>query len=136
VFRALLSPILLTVLILQQPSASPLPQNQSPSSVEAGQSDQAPMHVDASVTPPVLNHSVDPEFSRAERKNKFKGTVQVYCWVEESGVPSHVRLVQGVRKDLDEKALAAVSEYRFKPATKDGKPVKVDLYIDVDFNIY
>ncbi len=34
---------------------------------------------------------------------------------------------------LDEQAVAAVRQYRFKPATLDGKPVPVDLYIDVNF---
>jgi protein TonB len=36
---------------------------------------------------------------------------------------------------LDEQALLAVSQYRFKPAMKDGKPVTVDLYGVVLFQI-
>jgi protein TonB len=37
---------------------------------------------------------------------------------------------------LDEKALAAVQQYKFSPAMQDGKPVKVDLYVDVNFQIF
>ena len=37
---------------------------------------------------------------------------------------------------MDEKAIEAVRQYKFKPAMKDGKPVKVDLYIDVNFQIF
>jgi len=37
---------------------------------------------------------------------------------------------------LDEKAVEAVRQYKFKPATQGGKPVKVDMYVDVLFNIY
>jgi protein TonB len=37
---------------------------------------------------------------------------------------------------LDEKAVEAVRQYKFKPATKDGKPVKVELSIDVNFQIF
>jgi protein TonB len=30
----------------------------------------------------------------------------------------------------------AVRQYRFKPAMLNGKPVKVDMYINVDFSIF
>jgi len=88
------------------------------------------------VRDPVLIHSVEPEFSEQARKSKFSGNVQVYLWVDELGNPSHIRIIRGVGMGLDEKAVEAVRQYKFKPATKDGKPVKVDMYIDVDFNIY
>jgi protein TonB len=85
---------------------------------------------------PVLIHSVEAEFSELARQHKFSGNVQVYLWVDEQGNPSHIRVVRGVGMGLDENAVAAVRQYKFKPAMKDGKPVKVDMYIDVDFNIF
>ena len=57
-------------------------------------------------------------------------------WVDKDGNPSHVRVVRGAGHGLDEKAVEAVRQYRFKPATKDGEPVMVDLYIDVKFQIF
>jgi len=94
------------------------------------------MHVGGSVKPPVLTFSVDPEFSEEARKAKFSGNVQVYLYVDEQGNPSHVRVVRGVGMGLDEKAVEAVRQYKFKPAMQNGKPVKVDLYIDVNFQIF
>jgi len=88
------------------------------------------------VRDPVLIHSIEPEFSKEAREHKYSGNVQVYLWVDELGNPSHVRVIRGVGMGLDEKAVEAVRQYKFKPAMKDGKPVKVDLYIDVNFNIY
>jgi len=85
---------------------------------------------------PVLTYQVEPEFSEQARKAKFSGNVQVYLWVDELGNPSHIRVIRGVGMGLDEKAVEAVRQYKFKPATLNGKPVKVDLYIDVNFNIY
>jgi len=85
---------------------------------------------------PVLIHSVEAEFSDDARRHKFSGNVEVYLWVDESGNPSHIRVVRGAGMGLDENAVAAVRQYKFKPAMKDGKPVKVDMYIDVDFNIF
>jgi TonB family protein len=37
---------------------------------------------------------------------------------------------------LDEKAIEAVRQYRFKPAMKDGKAVPVQMSIEIDFHIY
>jgi len=85
---------------------------------------------------PVLIYQVEPEFSDDARVHKFSGNVQVYLWVDELGHPSHVQVVRGVGMGLDEKAVEAVRQYKFKPAMKDGKPVKVDMYIDVNFQIF
>src|SRR5580698_2238424 len=37
---------------------------------------------------------------------------------------------------LDERAVAAVSQYTFQPATKDGSPVSVQLNVEVNFQIF
>jgi periplasmic protein TonB len=37
---------------------------------------------------------------------------------------------------LDEKAIEAVWQYRFKPARYQGHPVPVQLIVDVDFRLY
>ena len=93
-------------------------------------------HIGGGVSKPVVLYSPEPEFSEEARKAKFSGNVEVYLWVDENGSPSHIRVVRGVGMGLDEKAIEAVRQYKFKPAMKDGKPVKVDLYIDVNFQIF
>jgi protein TonB len=95
-----------------------------------------PMHLGGAISKPIVVYSVDPEFSEEARKAKFSGNVQVYLWVDEHGNPSHVRVVRGVGMGLDEKAVEAVRQYKFKPAMLNGKPVKVDLNIVVDFEIF
>jgi protein TonB len=95
-----------------------------------------PVHIGGGVKAPILTFAPEPEFSEEARKAKFSGDVQVYLWVDEQGLPSHVRIIRGVGMGLDEKALEAVRQYKFKPALKDGKPVKVDLYINVNFQIF
>jgi len=88
------------------------------------------------VRAPVLTYEVQPDFSEEARKSKFSGNVQVYLIVDEQGRPTHVRVARGVGMGLDEKAVEAVRQYKFKPAMQNGKPVKVDLYIDVNFRIF
>ena len=94
------------------------------------------MHVGGSVHAPVLLLQVEPEFSEEARKAKFSGNVEVYLIVDEQGNPTHVKVARGVGMGLDEKAVEAVEQYKFKPALQNGKPVKVDLYVDVEFRIY
>jgi len=60
----------------------------------------------------------------------------VGLWVEKDGSVSHIRIQRPAGLGLDEKAVDAVRQYRFKPATKDGRPVKVELSIEVRFEIF
>lgn len=88
------------------------------------------------VSPPVAIFSPDPEFSEEARKAKVAGAVLVYLEVDENGRPVHVRVARGIGLGLDEKAVEAVRQYKFKPAMKDGKPVRVELAVEVDFKIF
>jgi protein TonB len=91
--------------------------------------------VGGGVTEPKVISSADPEFSEEARKAKFSGNVLVYFVVDENGNPTHVHVARGVGMGLDEKAVEAVRQYKFKPGMKDGKPVKVELAIEVNFQI-
>jgi protein TonB len=90
----------------------------------------------AGVIPPKLVLQVDAEFSEEARKAKFSGDVEVELVVDEQGRPTHIRVARGVGMGLDEKAVEAVRQYKFKPAMQNGKPVKVAVYVSVQFNIY
>jgi len=93
-------------------------------------------HIGGSVRPPKLLHSVEPEFTDYARRNRISGNVQLYLWVNEDGTPSHIRIMRPLGLGLDEKAVAALKQFRFAPATQNGKPVKVDLYIDMNFQLF
>jgi TonB family protein len=56
--------------------------------------------------------------------------------VDTHGNPQNPRVVQPLGMGLDEKALAAVKLYRFKPAMKDGKPVNARIWVAVNFRLY
>ena len=94
------------------------------------------MHAGGSVHAPVPLYEVDAEFSEEARRAKFSGNVEIYLVVDEHGNPTHIRVTRGVGMGLDEKAIEAVRQYKFKPGMLNGKPVKVDMNIEVDFHIY
>jgi protein TonB len=56
-------------------------------------------------------------------------------WLDEAGNVKKVEITKGVRKDLDDAALAAAQEWRFKPAKKNGKPIAVWITIPFRFKI-
>ena len=101
-----------------------------------GNTGGGPRQIGGGVSAPVLIHSVEPEFSEEARKAKVEGNVLVNLWVGTDGLPSHVRVLRGVGMGLDEKALEAVRQYRFKPAMENGKPVLVQLNVEVNFQIF
>ena len=79
---------------------------------------------------------VDPEFSEEARKAKFMGVVMVNLIVDSHGLPQNVHVTRGVGMGLDQKAVEAVKQYRFKPAMEGGKPVAVELNVEVSFQIF
>lgn len=94
------------------------------------------MHVGGGVMPPQLIYSVDPEFSDEARKAKYQGTSVVALIVDANGNPRNIRVVRALGMGLDEKAVAAVKQYRFKPAQYHGHAVPVEIDVEVDFHIY
>jgi TonB family protein len=88
------------------------------------------------VTAPVLVHAVDAEFTKKAKDAKYQGVSVVACVVDSKGMPRHVHTIRKLGMGLDEKALEAVRQYRFKPGMLNGKPVAVEITIEVNFHIY
>src|ERR1700735_5494573 len=60
------------------------------------------IHVGGSVKPPKLLKSEEPKFTEVARAMKFSGNVQLYLWVDENGLPSHIQVAKPVGLGLDE----------------------------------
>lgn len=82
---------------------------------------------------PVPIKTPEAEFSDEARRAHFSGTVVLQVLINEDGIPTWGKLMVGVGKGLDESALAAVHQYRFRPATLDGVPVPFLTTIEVNF---
>jgi protein TonB len=88
------------------------------------------------VTQPRPIYEPDPDYSDAARKAKYQGSVLLGLVVGADGLPHNVRVQRSLGMGLDEKAIAAVSTWRFQPATLDGKPVAVEVNVQVSFRLY
>jgi periplasmic protein TonB len=87
------------------------------------------------VTAPTLLFRIEPEYSDEARKAKWQGTVVLSVIVDETGRPNHVSVLRSLGLGLDQKAMDAVSQWRFKPGLKDGKAVPVIATIEVNFRL-
>lgn len=91
--------------------------------------------VGGGVSAPVLIHKVEPEYTEEARAAKYQGTVSLYTEIAPDGTATNIRVVHGLGLGLDEKAIEAVKQWRFKPGQKDGKPVTVMATIEVNFRL-
>jgi protein TonB len=91
--------------------------------------------VGGGVTAPALLYKKEPEYSEEARKAKYQGTVLLYIEVDPSGKATNMKVVRSLGLGLDEKAMEAVRQWKFKPGYKDGKPVTVAATIEVNFRL-
>jgi protein TonB len=93
-------------------------------------------HPGGGVSAPQVIFAPDPEFSDEARRAKYQGICVVALIVDAQGNPQHVRVVRPLGMGLDEKAVKAVRQYKFKPAMYHGHPVPVEVNVEVNFRIY
>ena len=87
------------------------------------------------VNPP---RKISGEFARypeAARKRKVSGIVTVSMVISETGVPEELQVVESGGPILDEAVLKAVSEWRFEPPSRDGRPVRLRYRIRQHFRL-
>jgi TonB family protein len=89
--------------------------------------------VDPGITYPVLIQKLEAGYSEKARKAKLQGHVILYVEVDASGQVTNPKVIRSLGLGLDEKAIEAVMQWKFKPAMKDGKPVAVQVEVSLSF---
>jgi TonB family protein len=88
------------------------------------------------VSAPKPTSTPDPDYSEPARKLKWQGTSLVSLIVDVAGAATELQITAPLGLGLDEKAVDAVSNWKFEPAMKDGKPVPVEIAVEVQFRLY
>lgn len=86
------------------------------------------------VTPPHATYAPEPPYPTRALKEHVRGFVVLQVVVGADGLPRDVKVVRS-NPELDKAATDAVKTWRFSPATKDGKPVAVQINVEVHFNL-
>jgi TonB family protein len=84
---------------------------------------------------PVALNSPQPRYTEEARKAKIQGTVTARVLVGADGSVKNVRIVRGLSYGLDEQAIQAAYQIRFRPAMKGGQPVSYWQAVTIDFNL-
>ena len=84
---------------------------------------------------PKVIYQEEPDFTEEAIRSQLGGSVAVSVTVDENGHPSDLWLKKPAGLGLDEKAIKAVSDYKFQPATCDGTAVKTPITIEVNSSI-
>jgi protein TonB len=98
---------------------------------------ELPVDAGGGVTRPELVESsrVDPIYPEAAQRAGLEGLVVLRATIDERGRVGDLQVLRGLGLGLDEAAVAAVRRWRFRPATRDGRPVKVLYILSVYFRL-
>jgi len=86
---------------------------------------------------PKCRHCPRPDFTEGALATKMNGTIVVRVQISSEGIPTKIRLIQGLPCGLTDKAFEAVQHWLFEPAKlPDGTPVAVEVPVEVTFRTY
>jgi TonB family protein len=84
---------------------------------------------------PKLLHSEEPEYTDEARRARHQGSVLLAIDVDVDGRVTNVRVIRSLGLGLDEKAIAAVQKWKFRPAMAGGRPVTAPAQVQVTFHL-
>src|SRR5579864_112797 len=88
------------------------------------------------VTPPRALFTPEPEYTEAARHERYQGVVVLGIVIDRTGKVRAPNILRPLGMGLDDSAVSRILTWRFDPAKVDGKPVAVEMNIEVAFNLY
>jgi TonB family protein len=98
-------------------------------------SDDAPLRVGGDVRAPVVVQKVEPSYTEEARKAQINGIVIIEAIIGRDGVVKDAHVIKPLPFGLDQAAVDAVKQWKFKPGTLDGKAVDVIFNLTVNFRL-
>jgi periplasmic protein TonB len=92
-----------------------------------------PYRPGSGIQPPRLLREVKAEYTEEARRRGLTGDVTLEIVVTRDGRVGTVTLVRGMGAGLDERAVAAVRQWQFAPATRLGEAIDVVVEVSVEF---
>jgi TonB family protein len=82
---------------------------------------------------PAATQQVDPGYPLELMKQNVQGTVVLSAVIRGDGSVGEVRVLRGIDDRLDQYASAALSRWRFRPASRNGDPVALQTVVMIPF---
>ncbi|MGH9366863.1 MAG: energy transducer TonB [Thermoanaerobaculia bacterium] len=80
-------------------------------------------------------HRVEPAYPEWARKARLEGTLILQAVIDTSGSVQELRVLKSAHPALDAAAEDAVRQWRYRPATLNGRVVSVYLTVTVQFRL-
>jgi protein TonB len=87
------------------------------------------------VREPLLLSQIEPEYTDAARKARAMGRVTLRGIVQTNGIMTDIQIVEGLGFGLDENAIAAVQQWRFRPGMRNSEPVSMYISVTLTFSL-
>ncbi len=85
------------------------------------------------VTPPKIKKNVDPNYPEEYRQERLSGVVKLQCVINTEGVAVDIEVLQSFNAAFDHNAIAALRQWRFEPAKRNGVVVPVRVKFEISF---
>lgn len=105
----------------------------APASALAGDGESEPNRAPNNVTLPSVVEHVDAVYPPEKLAEGIDTTVEVLVTVERSGAVGDAKIALSGGDAFDQAALAAVRQWRFSPATKNGAPIRARIRVPFHF---
>ena len=115
------------------PGGNPFPST-APASVRPAPRPAGPTHISSGVAAGLLIQKVLPQYPPLGKAVRVEGTVVLQAVISKSGTIENLRVVSGPAM-LQQAALDAVEQWRYRPYMLDGDPVEVETTINVIFTL-
>jgi TonB family protein len=86
------------------------------------------------LTGPAPLRKVDPKYPPALMSEHIDGEVVLYAVIRRDGSVDSIQLVRGIDEQLDANAMAALSQWKFRPAARQGSPVELEAIVHIPFH--
>ena len=97
--------------------------------------DTGPLFVTGDVKKPVKISDVQPQYTEIARKARIQGVVILQTIIDKNGNITDVKVLKNLPMGLGDAAVSAVRQWRYEPATLNGKPVAVYFNLTVNFQL-
>jgi TonB family protein len=93
-----------------------------------------PRLASSEVSAPGPLRKIDPKYPPTLINEHVEGEVVLYAVIRRDGSVDSIQLVRGIDDQLDANAMQALSQWKFRPATKEGAPIELEAIVHIPFH--
>ncbi len=86
------------------------------------------------VSAPGPLRKIDPKYPPTLMNEHVEGELVLYAVIRRDGSVDSIQLVRGIDEQLDANAMVALSQWKFRPATKQRTPVDLEAIVHIPFH--